>query len=108
MKAAGTTIRVKSVEVVNPPIIKAPTGARNSDPSEVASATGIMPKIAEIAVIKTGLRRSGQALAIASRPDSPSSFSWLARSTSKIPFFMTMPIKPIMPICTKMEDSKPK
>ena len=55
MNAAGTTIRVKNVEVVNPPIIKAPTGARNSEPSDVANATGTMPKIAENAVIKTCL-----------------------------------------------------
>jgi hypothetical protein len=66
IKAAGTTKSVSKVEELKPPMSRAPKPFLHSAPSDVAIATGIMPKIADSAVIKTGRSLSGQAVVIAS------------------------------------------
>ena len=50
------------------------------------------------AVIKIGRKRRVEASIMALSKAKPRSRSWLANSTIKIPFLVTMPINMIMPI----------
>src|SRR5215510_8287877 len=83
-----------------------PSGRRSSDPGPVAMTRGTAPKSAAIVVIMIGRKRSRQASKIARSGGraclrSPSS----AKSTIMIPFFLTMPIKRIIPMNAIRESS---
>ena len=52
------TIRVNSVEVINPPMTAMAIGAWDSDPDPTPIAIGSMPKIIESVVIRMGLSLS--------------------------------------------------
>jgi hypothetical protein len=58
--------------VINPPIVAMEIGDRNSLPSPVPIAEGIMPRIIAMVVIRIGRRRTGPALRIASFTLAPS------------------------------------
>ncbi len=73
-------------------------GARDSAPGPTPMAAGSTAKIRAIAVISTGRMRMGAALRIASRLSTPSSRSWLAKSTSRIEFLVTRPKSRMIPI----------
>ena len=64
--ATGTTISVSSVDVISPPMVAIEMGERNSLPSPVPAADGIMPRIMAMVVIRIGRNRTGPALRIAS------------------------------------------
>jgi hypothetical protein len=76
-----------------------PSGWRISEPVPVPSISGTPPSIAAMVVIMIGRKRSSAALRIDCSGDRCSSRSAeIAKSTIMMPFFLTMPIKRMMPI----------
>jgi hypothetical protein len=65
----GTTISVRSVETITPPIIDTAIGIRLSAPGPSASAAGIAPAIVATEVIRIGRKRTGHASNKASRTE---------------------------------------
>ena len=75
-----------------------PMVLRLSPPAPPQTISGIAPAAAEIEVMMIG-RSLREALSItASRIDRPSSRSWLANSTIRMPFLAAMPTRMISPI----------
>ena len=81
-----------------PPMTAKDMGCRNSEPSLNAKAMGRELIMVEAAVIMIGRSRSGPASSMASTGPSPRSLRWLAKSTSKMALFTTIPTRRIMPI----------
>ena len=72
------------------------------------SISGIAPSIAASVVIRIGRKRSRQARWIAARGASPSSrCASSAKSIIMMAFFLTMPIKRMMPMIEMMVRSSP-
>ena len=71
-----------------------------------ASTMGKAPKMVAMLVIKMGLKRWVDASRTASKMLRPSSCFWLANSTIKIPFLVTMPTNTIIPIWLKIFNVK--
>ena len=88
-------------------------GARISDPSVNAKASGTMPNTMASVVIKIGRKRTlaaSSSAALRSRPGAglPSALTpgWrarMAKSTSKIAFLVTKPMSMMMPITENIE-----
>ncbi len=68
---AGTTIKVKTVDTIAPPIIATAIGDKTSDPGPSENAACIAPAMVEMEVIRIGLTLFGQALISASLVLSP-------------------------------------
>ena len=83
---------------MTPPMIARPIGAWISPPSFSASASGSMPKIIAAVVMMIGRIRTSPACSSASGTDRPARRPWLAKSTSRIAFFVTRPISITRPI----------
>ena len=89
-------------EKSNPPITTTPIDTRLCDPAPKANAMGNAPSMVAMLVMRMGRNRIDDASMIASILDFPCSFSLLANSTIKIPFFVTNPISMMMPILEKI------
>ena len=98
----GTTTSVRSVEVMTPPMIARPMGACCSAPSPRPSASGSMPKIIAVVVMRIGRSRIWPAASSASSRLMPRRCPWFAKSTSNIAFLVTRPIRKTRPIIEKM------
>ena len=83
---------------MSPPITARAIGARASAPAPRASASGIMPKIIATVVMMIGRSRIRPACSSASARSFPSPRSWLVKSTSRMPFFVTSPMSMMIPI----------
>ena len=94
----GTTNSVNTVEINTPPMTAIAIGTRVSAPGPKANAGGIDATIVVNDVINIGRKRIGHAVFNASIIDTPSARIWLVKSTSKIEFFFTSPIKRIIPM----------
>ena len=86
-----------------------PSGRLSSEPGPAASASGKAPSRDASVVIRMGRKRSRHASWIACsgvrrRCRSASS----AKSTSMMPFFLTMPISSMMPISAMIDGSRSK
>ena len=79
-------------------MIARPIGAWISPPSSSASAIGNMPKTIAAVVIMIGRIRTSPACSRASVTFRPVRRAWLAKSTSRIAFFVTSPISITSPI----------
>ena len=86
------------MEVINPPITARAIGALASAPAPMASASGSMPKIIATVVMMIGRRRIRPAESSEAARSPPSARSWLVKSTSRMPFFVTSPINMMTPI----------
>ncbi len=80
-------------------MMEMPSGKRSSAPVPLSTASGNAPNKAASVVIMIGRKRSRQACTIASFADMP----WCrsassAKSIIMIAFFLTMPIRRMMPI----------
>jgi hypothetical protein len=93
---------VSRVEVITPPMIARPIGACCSAPSPRPSASGSMPNVIAAVVIRIGRRRTWPAASRASLRLMPLRWPWFAKSTSRIAFFVTSPIRNTRPIIEKM------
>ena len=85
-----------------------PSGRRISEPGPVAIASGMAPSRAANVVIRIGRNRSRAASRMARSGDS----RWVrsassAKSTSMMPFFLTMPISRMMPMKAITDSSMP-
>ncbi len=97
---------------MTPPITAWPIGARCSEPSVSASASGSMPKIIASVVIRIGRSRTCAACSSAAERSMPASRdpsartmpsrARMAKSISKIAFFVTSPISMTTPMIEKM------
>ena len=74
----GNTMSVRTVATSKPPLKAMANGLQNTDPM-----SGIMPKIAAIAVSMIGRKRSVAELIIASRGSCPSAL-WISIWSNKI------------------------
>ena len=84
---------------ISPPTIAMPSGRRSSDPVPVPSASGKAPSSAAMVVIMMGRKRSRHASWIASLVLLLSSRSASrAKSIIMIAFFLTIPIRRMIPI----------
>ena len=84
---------------ISPPKIAKPSGRRSSAPSPQPSISGTAANSAASVVIRIGRKRSSAAWWIASRGLLPSVRSAsMAKSIIMIAFFLTMPIKRMMPM----------
>jgi hypothetical protein len=82
---------------------KMPITARLSDPAPPDSTSGKAPKKVAMLVIRIGRNRVAAASITASRrPTSDSARRWLAKSTIRIAFFASRPVKSRSPICEKV------
>ena len=72
--------------------------ARLAEPGPPASTSGTAPTTVAIEVIRIGRRRTADDSTIASWMLRPSSRSWLANSTIRMPFFAASPTSITMPI----------
>ena len=88
--------------MISPPMTATAMGARVSAPSPRARATGIMPAIMATVVMRIGRKRMGPASSMASLAERPSSRSWFANSTMRMPFLVTRPMSMMMPIMANM------
>ena len=79
-----------------------PIGARNEAPAPTPSATGRLPMIVEMVVIRMGRSLRGPAVRIASWRSTPSRRSWLVKSTSRMAFLVTSPKSMMIPIIDMM------
>ena len=85
-----------------------PSGRRISAPTPVAKASGSAPNIAASVVIRIGRKRSFAASIAASCTLKPRSrCACSAKSTSMMPFFLTMPISSKMPMKAITVNSAP-
>ena len=95
---AGITSRVKSVEVINPPITTVASGRCTSAPTVVAIAMGINPSEATSAVIRTGRNRCWAAFNAACLGPTDSEVSTCCMvETNTTPFNTATPNKAINP-----------
>ena len=78
-------------------------GARISEPSVSAKASGTMPKIIARVVIRIGRSRTLAASSRASLRSMPSSRARIAKSTSKIAFLVTSPISMMTPMTENID-----
>ena len=69
-----------------------------SDPGPIESASGVAAAIMAMEVIRIGLRRIGQASKSASLTPIPCLHRSFVKSTSRIEFFLTIPMRSINPI----------
>ena len=90
------------VDSKSPPITAIAMGARNSPPSPVASAEGIIPALMAMVVMTMGRARLWTASRIASRLTTPRSIADSANSTSMMEFLVTIPISIRKPMTTAM------
>jgi len=96
---------------MTPPITACPIGARCSEPSDSAKASGTMPKTIASVVIRIGRRRTRAACNSASSR-AIGGVSWpmacvpsrerIAKSTSRMAFLVTSPISITMPMMLNM------
>ena len=87
------------VELITPPMTAIAIGARNSLPSLLLMAVGSMPSTMAALVMRMGRKRSGPASSTAWSGASPCSRTrTMARSMSRMAFFVTRPISSTMPI----------
>ena len=99
VKITGTTNRLSAVEASRPPITATPIGARKLGSPDQPIAIGSMPAPIAIVVMTIGRARFEHASISASKRDMPCScIAITAYSTSRIEFFVTMPISISMPI----------
>ena len=80
-----------------PPTIESAIGRCSSAPGPIASAGGRAPAIVAVEVIRIGRSRIGHACSSASWRSVPCARIWLVKSTSRIEFFLAMPISRISP-----------
>ena len=80
-----------------PPTSANAIGRCSSAPGPMASAGGMAPAMVAIEVIRMGRSRTGQALRIASCRSTPVSRIWFVKSTSRIEFFLAMPMSRMSP-----------
>jgi hypothetical protein len=84
---------------MTPPMTAIAIGPRNSEPSPVPTAVGIMPRTIAADVMRIGRRRSGPASRMACSGASPCSRTrTMARSMSRMAFFVTRPMRSTIPI----------
>ena len=85
-----------------------PSGRRRSAPVPVAISSGTAPSSAAMVVIRMGRKRCRQASWIACSGVRPRRrCASRAKSTSMMPFFLTIPIKRMMPMKAMMVSSAP-
>ena len=80
-----------------PPTMARAIGRWSSAPGPIARAGGSAPAMVAIEVMRIGRSRTGQACRSASRRDSPRSRIWFVKSTSRIEFFLAIPISRMIP-----------
>ena len=106
VKTTGITSRLRNVEVISPPITTIAIGARKLGSVPRPSAIGSMPAPIAMVVITIGRARLWQASISASRRVMPRSRrAMIAYSTSRIEFFVAMPISMISPIIDGIESA---
>ena len=103
--------------MTTPPITAWPMGARCSEPSLRAKASGTMPKIMASVVIRMGRNRTRAAISRASWRDMPatgwpsspvwSSRARMAKSTNKMAFLVTSPISMMTPMMENIDSDEP-
>jgi hypothetical protein len=93
---------------MTPPITAWPMGARCSEPSVSAKASGTMPKTIASVVIRIGRSRTRAACSRACVRSMPASRDRMAKSTSRMAFFVTSPISMTMPMMENMFSVEPK
>ena len=86
------------MDTSSPPITAIASGCSICEPEPSAKASGNMPQIAAIAVITMGRSRRCAACSIASRGAVPSARYFSSASSSRMPFFATMPMIMISPM----------
>ena len=79
-------------------MIAIPIETLETDAAPSAKAIGSAPSTVARLVIKMGRNLDMEASFTASRDFNPSSFRWLANSTIRIPFLVTIPTKTMIPI----------
>ena len=89
---------VTMTDIVSPPIMERASGAYCSLPASSARAIGIMPRIVAKEVIKTGRKRTRQAVATASSMGMPSLLRDRVNSTMRMLFETTIPVIMMTPI----------
>ncbi|MOA00607.1 hypothetical protein D3C78_1199790 [compost metagenome] len=88
-----------------PPITAIAIGARNEPPSPTPSAEGNMPADMAMEVMMIGRARLRPASTMACTRSMPCRRISMAKSTSRMAFFVTMPISIRMPMRTGMESA---
>jgi hypothetical protein len=106
VKTTGTTSRLRNVLVIKPPMTTMAIGARKLGSVPKPSAIGNMPAPIAMVVMMIGRARLRQASSRASQRSRPRSRrAMMAYSTSRIEFFVAMPISMIMPIMAGIDRS---
>ena len=106
-KKTGVTSRVRKVELMTPPMMPTAIGPRNSEPEPFERAVGSMPSTMAALVIRIGRRRAGPASRTASVGVLPSRTATTAWSTRRMPFFVTRPMRSMMPIMMPIDIAHP-
>ena len=97
---AGVTMRAMKVEESSPPMI---THASGEYIAEFCSASGSKPPTAVALVSRIGRKRTSPARSIASSNGTPSARKRFVKSTSRIEFFVSMPISAMKPMMAVKE-----
>ena len=95
---AGVMTSDSSIEIRMPPMTAIASGWSICDPAPSASASGSIPATAASAVMTIGRSRRRPAWTIASSAENPTDRNFSLASSSRMPFFATMPITMISPM----------